>query len=130
MYDVTAAGYQYTDDDLNTYINQFKHIYGLVVPALGSTEGDAFVPNNYRAKVSPANNETGTTPFVINPYDEDINYSNIVDINDVSAGFAVYNARENYMENLMKVVIKADVDKDKMVDISDINRIKKEAHIK
>jgi hypothetical protein len=99
----------------------------LVVPAL---EGD-FDQSNYRANVEAVDNsDEEIEKNVISPYDEDINFTNLVDINDVSAGFAVYNARENYMRDLINTVIKADVNRDKMVDIDDVNLIKKAAHIK
>ena len=105
MYDVTSAGYKHVDESYN-------HTYALVV----------------NGSANEANVAAGTTPVVktLNCNDLDVNGSNSVDLRDAVAVVAVYNANENYMTNYMSIVLEADVNHDKKVDIDDFSLIKAE----
>ena len=105
MYDVTSAGYKYVDKSYN-------HTYALVV----------------NGSANEANVAAGIMPVVktLNCSDLDVNGSNSVDLRDAVAVVAVYNANKNYMTNYMSIVLEADVDHDKQVDIDDFSLIKAE----
>ena len=56
----------------------------------------------------------------------DVNTSSSVDLNDAVAVVAVYNAKETYMNGHMPIVLKADVNHDKVVNAGDFSEIKAE----
>lgn len=109
MYDVTTAGYKYKTEESET---SYTHVYALVV------EGEAD-----QTKIA-----AGTTPVVekLKCNDLDVNKSGSVDLRDAVAVVAVYNANETYMTNYVSIVLEADVNHDKHVDIKDFGAIKAE----
>lgn len=109
MYDVTTAGYKYKTEESET---SYAHVYALVV------EGEAD-----QTKIA-----AGTTPVAgtLQCNDLDVNKSGSVDLRDAVAVVAVYNANETYMTNYVSIVLEADVNHDKHVDIKDFGAIKAE----
>lgn len=109
MYDVTTAGYKCKTEESET---SYTHVYALVV------EGEAD-----QTKIA-----AGTTPVVekLKCNDLDVNKSGSVDLRDAVAVVAVYNANETYMTNYVSIVLEADVNHDKHVDIKDFGAIKAE----
>ena len=107
MYDVTTAGYKCKTEESET---SYTHVYALVV------EGEAD-----QTKIA-----AGTTPVVekLKCNDLDVNKSGSVDLRDAVAVVAVYNANETYMTNYVSIVLEADVNHDKHVDIKDFGAIK------
>lgn len=107
MYDVTTAGYKCKTEESE---NSYTHVYALVV------EGEAD-----QTKIA-----AGTTPVVekLKCNDLDVNKSGSVDLRDAVAVVAVYNANETYMTNYVSIVLEADVNHDKHVDIKDFGAIK------
>ena len=131
MLDVTAAGYNYTDDEGNVSDHEYKHVYGYVVPSI-MLDASTYADNDaYRANVKF---ELGGNVVPVTPYDYNVNCSanNIVDIADVIYTRSVYNTvQSNMVESCMKRILKADanVDKttgerDKTVNTDDITIVK------
>lgn len=113
MYDVTSAGYKYGESQ-----TAYNHVYAIVVAgAEGETE------DTLQAKV--AANMTAVAA-VLDCATLDVNSSNSVDLNDAVAVVAVYNAKETYMNGHMPIVLKADVNHDKVVNAGDFGEIKAE----
>lgn len=113
MYDVTSAGYKYGESQ-----TAYNHVYAIVVAgAKGETE------DTLQAKV--AANMTAVAA-VLDCATLDVNSSNSVDLNDAVAVVAVYNAKETYMNGHMPIVLKADVNHDKVVNAGDFGEIKAE----
>lgn len=108
MYDVTSAGYEHPEHVGTKY----AHVYALVVKGEAS---DTMVA-------------AGMTPVVetLNCGDLDVNKSGSVDLRDAVAVVAVYNANETYMKNYMAIVLEADVNHSKHVDVDDFGLIKAE----
>lgn len=106
MYDVTAAGYKYQ----NT--TEYRHVYGLVVPAAAADE----------TKVA-----AGTGAFEALPYGYDVNGNGTVaDLDDAMVVVGVYNVRAAYVPAKMKMVLQADVNGDKLVNVLDFGTIRAE----
>ena len=110
MYDVSSAGYKYGE-------TAYTHVYAIVVKGV---EGDT--AETLQAKVA-----ANMTPVAATlQYTLDVNSSNSVDLNDAVAVVAVYNAKETYMNGHMPIVLKADVNHDKVVNAADFGVIKAE----
>ena len=110
MYDVSSAGYKYGE-------TAYTHVYAIVVKGV---EGDT--AETLQAKVA-----ANMTPVAATlQYTLDVNSSNSVDLNDAVAVVAVYNAKETYMNGHMLIVLKADVNHDKVVNAADFGVIKAE----
>lgn len=106
MYDVTAAGYKYK----NT--TEYRHVFGL---AVADADADA-------GKVA-----AGTGAFETLPYGYDVNGNNTVaDLDDAMVVVAVYNVRAAYVPAKMKMVLQADVNGDKLVNVLDFGTIRAE----
>lgn len=106
MYDVTAAGYKYQ----NT--TEYGHVFGLVVANADAGAG----------KVA-----AGTGAFETLPYGYDVNGNGTVaDLDDAMVVVGVYNVRAAYVPAKMKMVLQADVNGDKIVDVGDFGTIRAE----
>lgn len=106
MYDVTAAGYKYQ----NT--TKYSHVFGL---AVADADADA-------GKVA-----AGTGAFETLPYGYDVNGNGTVaDLDDAMVVVGVYNVRAAYVPAKMKMVLQADVNGDKIVDVGDFGTIRAE----
>ena len=131
MLDVTAAGYQYTDDAGNTSDETYK-VYGYVVPREMVDEETAQNDDFYKNKVKFVANATGK-PAAVNPYDYNVNCDpsaeTIANLADVVYTSGVFNAQDKSMEeSYMKAILKADVCREatslKCVDNDDITAVK------
>lgn len=112
MYDVTSAGYKYGESQ-----TAYNHVYAMVVKGTDSDTEDSL-----KAKVA-----ANMTPVAAKlQYTLDVNSSNSVDLNDAVAVVAVYNAKVTYMNGHMPIVLKADVNHDKVVNAADFGVIKAE----
>lgn len=113
MYDVSSAGYTYGESQ-----TAYTHVYAIVV---AGAEGDT--TEILQAKVAADMTAVAAT---LNCATLDVNSSNSVDLNDAVAVVAVYNAKETYMNGHMPIVLKADVNHDKVVNAEDFGKIKAE----
>lgn len=111
MYDVSSAGYKYGE-------TAYTHVYAIVV---AGAEGDT--TETLQAKVAADMTAVAAT---LNCATLDVNTSSSVDLNDAVAVVAVYNAKETYMNGHMPIVLKADVNHDKVVNAADFGVIKAE----
>ena len=135
LYDVTAAGYKYTeyDEDGTAYTDEnttYKYVYGIIVPAINV---DTMAKYEDRVAAYKANVKftSAATPVVIDKEPRgDVNNTNKVDINDLTATFCVYNGDETYVPGLMEVMLRADVNGDKMANALDAIAVKDEAKLK
>ncbi len=92
LYDVTAAGYKYTeyDEDGTAYTDEsttYKYVYGIIVPAINV---DTMAKYEDRVAAYKANVKftSAATPVVIDKEPRgDVNNTNKVDINDLTATF-------------------------------------------
>ncbi|MGN0179126.1 MAG: hypothetical protein ACI4DY_06760 [Monoglobaceae bacterium] len=125
LYDVSQAKYIYADDEglEYSYTENYAHKFAIVIPAEYNGEAQ-LTPDEYRAKVKVSND--GENIISIGAYDHNVNFSTETDLNDLSAVYGVYNAREDYMINSMNVVLKSDTNNDKIVDTKDANLVKEE----
>lgn len=107
MYNVTAAGYKYGNE------TAYQHVYGLVV---AHTDADAV--NKVAAGTASATSLT---------YGYDVNSNGTTaDLDDAMVVVGVYNVRSAYVLAKMEMVLKADVNGDKMVDVNDFGVIRAE----
>lgn len=93
----------------------YSHIFGMVVKDAADT-----------SKVAYTVAETGST-YVLSESAIgkcDVNKSGSIDINDAVAVQAIANTHTEYMTNHMDVVLKADVYRDRKVDMTDFSLIK------
>ena len=106
MYDVTSAGYKPEGED-----KAYKHVYGLVVPAAAD-----------ETKVA-----AGTASATALTYGYDVNGNGTVaDLDDAMVVVGVYNVRAAYVPAKMKMVLQADVNGDKLVNVLDFGTIRAE----
>ena len=106
MLDVSNAGY--TKDG-----ESYSYVYAWVVKGQGNADKIDYL--------------TTGTPNKIN-YSCDVNASGSVDLRDVSAVVCVYNTDNNYMvASQMALVLRADVNHDKSVTMSDVSQILNDA---
>lgn len=111
MYDVTSAGYKYKAAGAAEETG-YAHVYALVVAGTAD-----------ETKIA-----AGITPVAatLKCDDLDVNKSGSVDLRDAVAVVAVYNANETYMTKYMSIVLEADVNHSKTVDVDDFGLIKAE----
>jgi hypothetical protein len=108
MYDVTGAGYTYGEEK-----KSYSHVYAIVV------KGEN--PDVMKEKVTldmTAESET------LNCNTLDVNESGSVDLYDAVATVYVYHSNSIYMNGYQSIVLKADVNHDKKVDMDDFYKIK------
>lgn len=111
MYDVSSAGYKYGE-------TAYTHVYAIVVKGVDGDTAEAL-----QDKVAADMTAVAAT---LNCATLDVNTSSSVDLNDAVAVVAVYNAKETYMNGHMPIVLKADVNHDKVVNAADFGVIKAE----
>lgn len=125
MFDVTASGYKYVDYDYATGTApagvEYKHVYGLVVPSIGVYEATEEYHKQYESRVGYSFDFVDKPEKVV--YDNDINLTEVLDVNDYSMTNGIYNVIYN-SSRFAKNFLKADVNHDKMVDTDDAGAVK------
>ena len=125
MFDVTASGYKYVDYDYTTGTVpagvEYKHVYGLVVPSIGVYEATEEYHKQYESRVGYSFDFVDKPEKVV--YDNDINLTEVLDVNDYSMTNGIYNVIFN-SSRFAKNFLKADVNHDKMVDSTDAGAVK------
>ncbi len=126
MFDVTARGYKYvdynyTENTATESTEAYKHVYGLVVPSIGRYEATAEYHDRYKSRVGYSFDMVDKPEKVV--YDNDINLSEFLDVNDYSMTNGIYNVIFN-SSRFAKNFLKADVNGDKMVDSTDAGEVK------
>ena len=125
MFDVTASGYKYVDYNYATGTApagvEYKHVYGLVVPSIGRYEATAEYHKQYESRLGYSFDFVDKPEKVV--YDNDINLTEVLDVNDYSMTNGIYNVIFN-SSRFAKNFLKADVNHDKMVDSTDAGAVK------
>lgn len=108
MYDVTSAGYRFHNE------TACNHVYGLVVKGAADT-----------GRIAAG---TALAAGTLKCDDLDVNQSGTGDTEDAKLVAAVYNVRSHYLDNpkFMSIVLEADLNHDKMVDMDDFALLKAE----
>ena len=117
-----AAGVELPPDGLEPVVLAGQRTDGgIKAGVVAGAEGDT--TETLQDKVAA---DMTTVAAVLNCATLDVNSSNSVDLNDAVAVVAVYNAKETYMNGHMPIVLKADVNHDKVVNAEDFGKIKAE----
>ena len=114
MFDVTGAGYQY--DGKEDFIqDENTKVYALVADALAENTLDA-----YKAKITVDNDEAPVIDYAdIN----DVNFSKSVTWDDIISVYAVAEHNKEAFQRAMSVVLKADTNHNKTVNIYDLTTV-------
>lgn len=107
MYKLTGTTYKYKDE--NNAETEYKNVFGLVVKGAANKANVAAV--------------AGTPAGTLDCSTLDVNREVGVNFSDAVAVQAVLNGIESYMTNYMDIVLKADVNHDKLVNIDDVGLI-------
>ncbi len=117
MIDVTTQGYLYENK------TGYKHVFGYVADAIENGELEDYKANVDNVNTAIAEDYTLKYTREDKILHYDLNFSDELDLRDVSMGYYVYNGEEYYYINLMKSVLKADVNADKRVNGADTGAI-------
>ena len=115
MFDITASGYAYQGTP-TAAAQPFNFVYGIVIPQpAAGVDLKALVDFDTETSVA------------INPYDADVNYVDGVNDRDAVVVINTYNGLPTQMndEALLSRILKADVNKDKIVNMDDVTAIEK-----
>jgi hypothetical protein len=112
MYDVSDAGYTYDN-------NEYNKVYAVVVK--GTKDDEDFDAQALIDKVDADMTDPVGDPLT---YDYDVNSSGSVGLNDVVAVVFVYAGNDTYMNNYKDIVLKSDVNGDKVVDSADFAAVR------
>ncbi len=120
MFDITAAGYEYQENEDSTPVPYAK-VYGIVLPKAEAADLEAL-----RASITFSTKK----PFVIDPYDNDVTFDSQVNSRDIVIAVNVYNDYEDIhgKYDMMSRILKSDVTGDKKVDIADVTAIEAEIY--
>jgi hypothetical protein len=117
MYDVSDADYTCEDG------NEYNHVYAIVIYCNMNATKDIH-ESEHRPKVNVDTALAGTIDYTVKL---DVNNSKgVVDLNDAVAVTFVYAANDVYMTAKPEIVLKSDVNNDKIVDFKDFGEIKAE----
>ncbi len=127
MFDVTDAGYKYVNNNYDTKeftedSTAYKHVYGIVVDAVGTFEATEAHEKLYRDKVIFLGSDASFAPENI-VYDADINLTKELDVNDYSMNNGIYND-EYERVTYIRSILKADYEHDKIVNTTDSLNVK------
>ena len=125
MYDVSALGYKYgttKNADGTVGTQGYTHVFGLVVA--GDADITKVTSSNETALDINYSTMEGNMPSGVAKARLDVNSSSSVELLDLVFVQGVYNVNETYMAQQMAIVLKSDVNGDKMVDTRDCALIK------
>ncbi len=117
MYDITSSGYKYQANPTDEG-TPYKFVYGIVIPEPEDSE-------DLTLKVAFNTADAIEIPS----YDEDVNFVGGVTDRDAVVTINTYKGNKGQLEdyNLLSRVLKADVDKNKIVNLTDVTMVEKAA---
>lgn len=122
MYDVAKFGYKYNNNNYGNGSANYINVFAIVVKGVADVSM-VYASNEAPASLSLDDNYTNMMPtgsgYKGNKYVNDVNNKTeaVVDLDDVTAIQSIYNVNAENMKD-MEVVLRADVNRDKMVDVN------------